>query len=250
MALPSPPPLFAVFRRELQLFEILRPVADSTVADSTVADSTVADKTAIKRLVYGAPAYVPVWTVARGLDHLSGTTHSFTIKDKQVDYTYTGAVLVAENHPQPIPIVHFSKTRYFPSALQGVRVIYSDGIQAAYFLRAAHWSRIIAKPVPVEEETADAVECDTELELEEEVKEEAPRYIIPPREPYQPEEMDPLKVGTCLSILFLFFLTAYLSSRKVEHSIVPDLDPYNPFENTCTVDNSTFFQDRFTVYYP
>ncbi len=232
MALPSPPPLFAVFRRELQLFEILRPIANAT---------------GVKRLAYGAPTHVPVWTVARGLDHLSGTTHSFTIKGKQVDYTYTGAVLVAENHPQPIPIVHLSRIRCFPSDIHGVRVVYSDGFQASYFLRAANWSRVIAKPAPADEDFADITDI---VEEEEEVKEEAPRYIIRPREPYQPEEMDPLKVGSCLTILFLFFLTAYLSSRKVEHAFVPDLDPYNPFENTCKVDDSTFFQDRFSAYYP
>ena len=242
MEQPAPPPLFAVFRRELQLFEILRPISDATVADSTAADST-----AVKRLIYGAPAYVPVWTVARGLDHLSGTTHSFIIKGNPVDYTYTGTVLVAETHPQPIPIVHFSKTRYFPTALQGVRVIYSDDIQAPYFFKAANWARVIVKPVPAEENTTEQPDTDPELEVK---PEPAPRFILRPREPYEPEECDLLKVGSCLSILFLFFLTAYLSSRKVEHSFVPELDPYNPFENTCVADEASFFQDRFTAYYP
>lgn len=225
MALPSPPPLFAVFRRELQLFEILQPVPTK-------------DGSSIQRLVYGAPAHVPVWTVAHGLDHLTGTTHTFTIKEKPVDYTYTGTVLVADNYSQPIPIVHFSKTRYFPSALQGVRVIYSDGIQSAYFFKPAHWALqpkpVLEKPAITQENTLQVVNRQPLINEEEEA----------------PEELDPLKVGSCLSILFLFFLTAYLSSRKVEHAFVPDLDPYNPFENTCTVDDSTFFQDRFTVYYP
>lgn len=220
MERPAPPPLFAVFRRELQLFEILRPVA-------ATADGTATDGSTVKRLVYGAPAHIPIWTVVHGLDHLTGTTHSFTIKDKPVDYTYTGTVLVADNHPQPIPIVHFSKTRYFPTALQGVRVIYSDGIQPAYFFKPAHW---VLQPKPVLEKPAVTQENTLQVVT-------VRRHI---NEEDTPEECDPLKVGSCLSILLLFFLTAFLSSRKAEHAFVPELDPYNPFENTCATDEAFF----------
>lgn len=246
---PAPPPLFAVFRRELQLFEILRPVAAAT-----------ADATAVKRLVYGAPAHVPVWTVARGLDHLTGTTHTFTIKDKPVEYTYTGTVLIADKtakadtHPQPIPIVHFSKTRYFPSALQGVRVIYSDGIQPAYFFKPAHWSLqpkpMLEKPAVTHENTLQVVTRQpliNEEEIAEEMDSSSNGRALSTN---HQDGGDPIKVGSCLSILLLFFITAYLSSRSVERAFVPDLDPYNPFENTCTADDTTFFQDRFSAYYP
>jgi hypothetical protein len=254
MALPSsPPPLFAVFRRELQLFEILKPVLATTNGE-------------VKRLAYGAPTHVPMWTVVRtetvypDLDCLTGTTHSFTIKGKSVEYTYTGTALVADKtansntHPQPIPIVHFSKTRYFPSALQGVRVIYSDGIQPAYFFKPAHWSLqpkpMLEKPAVTHENTLQVVTRQP-LINEEEIAEEMDRSSKGQAlSTNRQDGGDPIKVGSCLSILLLFFLTAYLSSRSVKPPLIPDLDPYNPFDTTCALEDADFFQDRFSAYYP
>lgn len=221
---------FAVFRRELQLFEILRPVAGSASAAS------------IQRLAY-ATVPVAVWSVHKGPD--AGKTEQIHIKGKPVDLISTGAVLTSENYPTPIPIVYCSKTRYFPASIKGIRVAYMDDLDAAYFSKKAYGSKALS--ITFRGDRTEVVE--EGIAAEDQATPTLPTQVYIPKPPaYEPEECDPIKVGSCLTILFLFFLTAYLSNQSLARSY--PLTPINPFEETCTANPYAFFKDPYSAYYP
>ena len=228
---------FAVFRRDLQLFEILCAVLGK--------DSS------IQRLAY-ASVPVAVWSVRRAEEERAGETEQIHIKGKPVDLVSTGAVLTAENYPNSIPIVYCSKTRYFPASIRGIRIVYMDGLDAGYFSKKTYGSKALAitfqgdRTVVVEKDEAKPVASPSpEAEVETPAI-PAPLIRRPP--PYEPEECDMVKVGSCLTILFLFFLTAYLSNQSLVRS--HPLHPLNPFEESCAADEYTFFNDPYSAYYP
>ena len=227
---------FAVFRRELQLFEILCAV--------------VGKDEQIQRLAY-ASVPVAVWSIRSTPTIPAGKTQQIHIKGKPVDLVSTGAVLTTENYPESIPIVYCSKTRYFPASIRGIRVVYMDGLDAAYFSKKTYGSKALAitfqgdRTVVVEK---DDVPPSVEPEAETPIL-PPPRYRRPPA--YEPEECDMVKVGSCLTVLFLFFFTAYRSNQSLvrSHPLHP-LNPLNPFEESCPADSYSFFKDPYSAYYP
>ena len=219
---------FAVFRRELQLFEILRPVSGSAASS-------------IQRLAY-ATVPVAVWSVHKGPD--AGKTEQIHIKGKPVDLISTGAILTTENYPTPIPIVYCSKTRYFPTSIKGIRVVYMDDLDASYFSKKAYGSKALS--ITFRGDRTEVVEegIDTEEKVE-----ELPPIVLHQPTPYEPEECDSLKVGSCLTVLFLFLFTAYLSNKSLAGTY-PHFLPLNPFEETCPANDFPIFKDPYSAYYP
>jgi hypothetical protein len=232
---------FAVFRRELQLFEILWPVAGKDGQ--------------IQRLTY-ATMPIAIWSVHKGPD--AGKTEQIHIKGKPVDLISTGAVLTTENYPNPIPIVYCSKTRYFPASIKGIRVAYMDDLDASYFSKKAYGSKALSITF-----RGDRTEVVEEGIVAEENVEELPPIVLRRPTPYEPEECDgcsatlarsdtasdPVKVGSCLTVLFLFFLTAYLSNKSLAGTY-PHFLPLNPFEETCPANDFPIFKDPYSAYYP
>jgi hypothetical protein len=115
------PKRFAIFRKEIQLFEILRP--------HYAKDGT------IQRLVYEDPLGIAVWDVCLDPTPLPPTIHSANIKGKSVEYIYTDAVLRAPNYTGSIPIVSFLRNYHFPANIRGIRVNYMDNLGPSYFTK-------------------------------------------------------------------------------------------------------------------
>ncbi len=231
---------FAVFRRDLYLFEILQPVA--------------AKDGSIQRLAYAdlpAEALGAVWSVSLGGDStLANHDREINIKGKPVHLISTGAILTTENYPEAIPIVYCSNTRYFPSSIRGIRVTYMDDLEPDYFRKKNYGSKALA--IKFRGDKAEVVEEGRLEEAGAEGAENQPNphipYIMGPRVPYDPEECDIVKATSCLAVFFLFFLVAYLSHQSNIRSAIRI--PLNPFLETCSVDDDTFFMDIYSAYYP
>ena len=171
-----------------------------------------------------------------------------------------------------IPIVYCSKTRYFPASIKGIRVAYMDDLDASYFSKKAYGSKALSITF-----RGDRTEVVEEGIVAEENVEELPPIVLRRPTPYEPEECDGrtlsnpgseqqsdgcsatlarsdtasdhMKVGSCLTILFLFFLTAYLSNKSLAGTY-PHFLPLNPFEETCPANDFPIFKDPYSAYYP
>lgn len=109
---------FAVFRKDMQLFEILRlsgPDANP------------------HKIVYEEPLGVSLWHVLRTSAPIQYATTK--INGKDAVYTCTGASLrpASNEAVEEIPIVQFLKHGHIPNNIRGVRVLYMDGLNSTYF---------------------------------------------------------------------------------------------------------------------
>lgn len=235
---------FAVFRRELQLFEILRAVVGKDgdiqrLAYAELPASAVGAVWSVRKAAQAAQASAAVETLAS-----AGSAVQLHIKGKPVDLISTGAVLTTENYPEPIPIVYCSKSRYFPTSIRGIRVSYMDGLDPAYFTKKSYGSKALS--ITFRGDRTEVVE-EGLLEAEAEPTPTPTPYVARAREPYEPEECDMVKVGSCLAVLFIFILTAYLSNKSIAHSHNHLL---HPFSDTCSIEDASFYMDPYTAYYP
>jgi hypothetical protein len=244
---------FAVFRRELQLFEILRAVVGKDggiqrLAYAELPASAVGAVWSVRKGPQAAQASAAVETLASAGSVLAsaGSAVQLHIKGKPVELLSTGAVLTTENYPEPIPIVYCSKSRYFPTSIRGIRVSYMDGLDPAYFTKKSYGSKALS--ITFRGDRTEVVEEGlVEAEAEGEAEPTPTPYVARPREPYEPEECDMVKVGSCLAVLFIFILTAYLSNKSIAHSHNHLL---HPFSDTCSAEDASFYMDPYTAYYP
>ena len=124
------PNRFAVYRKDMQIFEILRPYGAP-----------------IMKFVYEDPLGVPLW-------HVVGTgvaphTHTLSVSSRSVEWTYTGAALVNPEGTINIPIVQFNKNAHIPNTIRGVRVLYMDkAFGPAYFSKKIAVTKAVAAAEP------------------------------------------------------------------------------------------------------
>ena len=102
------PERFAIYRKDMQLFEILRPHG-----------------LPIFKFVYEDHLGVPLWHVVRNASYAVGL-QDIDVNGRNVGWTYTGAVLSSPDGAKTIPIVQFSRNGHIPTIIHGIRVLYMD----------------------------------------------------------------------------------------------------------------------------
>ena len=251
---PSPyRPHYAVYRKDYQLFEILRPIHSKK------------DPAVVQKLGYDEDLTVSTWIVCKSAEAQTQVQvqESILIKGKPVTYIYTGAELrptTAETTIEPIPIVRFLGSNHLPTTIRGIRVAYMDDLGPDYFTKkmtpgskALHIVFRGEKTVVVEdvknvedEEKEEKEEKEEDEEDGEKTKENKIHYRQVHTWPPQTEDeafCDQVKSVSFLSILCLFLIFAYYKNETLKH-------PYGPFQDTCHPDDAPFFMDPFSVAHP
>ncbi len=240
---------YAVYRKDYQLFEILRPVYSKK------------DPAVIQKFGYDDSLAVSSWIVCKSAAESARTDKEvILIKGKPVEYVYTGAELrpapasqsvphqAQEAQQQPIPIVRFLRSNHLPNTIKGIRVAYMDDLGSDYFTKktpagskALHLVFRGEKAVVMNNEEMIQEQEKKEYKTVHEPLPEAQAHVWVP----EPEDdfCDQFKHISFLSILCLFFLFAYYKNESRKY-------PYIPFKDTCHPDDAPFFMDPFSVAYP
>lgn len=239
---------YAVYRKDYQLFEILRPVYSKK------------DPAVIQKFGYDDTLAVSSWIVCKSAPE---TAHEdkevILIKGKPVEYVYTGAELrpapgqaaapgpaqteAAAAHP-PIPIVRFLRSNHLPNTIKGIRIAYMDDIGSDYFTKKTPAG---SKALHLVFRGEKAVVMNKE-ELVKEQEEKEHKAVHEPENVQVPEAedddfCDQFKNISFLSILCLFFLFAYYKNESRKY-------PYIPFKDVCHPDDAPFFMDPFSISHP
>jgi hypothetical protein len=238
-------PHYAVYRKDYQLFEILRPVYSKK------------DPAVIQKFGYDDGLAVSSWIVCKSAPKSSRTDKEvILIKGKPVEYVYTGAELrpaptqAQEAQQQPIPIVKFLRSNHLPNTIKGIRVAYMDNIGPDYFSKKTPAGSKSLHVVFRGEKAV--VMSDEELvrEYEEKEQAQAEEPVPEPQEAHvwvpQAEDddfCDQSKNLSFLTILCLFFLFAYYKNESRKY-------PYIPFKDVCHPDDAPFYMDPFTFAHP
>ncbi len=240
---PSPyMPHYAVYRKDYQLFEILRPIYSKK------------DSAVVQKLGYDEGITVSSWIVCKSAQAQPQHQETILIKGKPVAYIYTGAELRpanAETTIEPIPIVRFLGSNHLPTTIRGIRVAYMDDLGPDYFTKkmtpgskALHIVFRGEKTVVVED--VEDVKKEEILKEDEEAKEDKiHHHHVHTWTPHADDEAfcDQVKSVSFLSILCLFLIFAYYKNETLKH-------PYSPFQDTCHPDDAPFFMDPFSVAHP
>jgi hypothetical protein len=193
------PARFAVYRKDMQIFEILRPYGAP-----------------IMKFIYEDPLGVPIWHVVGS--GVAPQTYTVTVGSRSVEWTYTGAALTNPEGTLNIPIVQFNKNAHIPNTIRGVRVLYMDkAFGPAYFSKKISGKAVVA-----------AAAVDT-------VAEPCPiNYVHPQERRWYPEADDDDDVQskgiTMLSMIILFlFISMY--SNYMDQQMKNKMDPFD--EGVC-----------------
>jgi hypothetical protein len=241
-------PHYAVYRKDYQLFEILRPVYSKK------------DPAVIQKFGYDDGLAVSSWIVCKSAPESARTEkETILIKGKPVEYVYTGAELRPAPQPtskpeqeaqSPIPIVKFLRSNHLPNTIKGIRVAYMDDIGPDYFTKktpagskALHLVFRGEKAVVMNnEELVREQEEKEQAQAEEPVPEPQEAHVWVPQAE-DDDFCDQFKHISFLSILCLFFLFAYYKNESRKY-------PYIPFKDVCHPDDAPFFMDPFSVAHP
>jgi hypothetical protein len=234
---------YAVYRKDYQLFEILRPVYSKK------------DPAIIQKFGYDDGLAVSSWIVCKSAPETVYTDKEvILIKGKPVEYVYTGAELRPASAPasatqqtqQPIPIVRFLRSNHLPNTIKGIRVAYMDDLGSDYFTKktpagskALHLVFRGEKAVVMNNEEMIKEQEEKEYKTVHEPLPEAHIWVPEPEDDF----CDQFKHISFLSILCLFFLFAYYKNESRKY-------PYIPFKDTCHPDDAPFFMDPFSVAHP
>jgi hypothetical protein len=207
------PNRFAVYRKDMQIFEILRPYGAP-----------------IMKFVYEDPLGVPLWHVVGS--GVAPHTHTLTVGSKSVEWTYTGAALVNPEGTINIPIVQFNKNAHIPNTIRGVRVLYMDkAFGPAYFSKKITVKAVVvAEPAP--EPYADAA------------AEPGPiNYVHPQQRRWFPEadDDDAKSKGITMLSVFILFVFVSMYSNYMDQQMKNKMSLYgeevcydNPWKNPFT----------------
>ena len=202
------PGRFAVYRKDMQIFEILRPYGAP-----------------IMKFIYEDPLGVPIWhVVGMGVEL---ETHKLTVGSRSVEWTYMGAALTNPEHTINIPIVQFNKNAHIPNTIRGVRVLYMDkAFGPAYFSK-----KIVVKAVA----KAVAVEPDASAEPDAgAAAEPSPiNYVHPQQRQWVPEadDDDVKSKGITMLSVFILFVFVSMYSNYMDRQMKNKMDPFD--EGVC-----------------
>lgn len=186
------PDRFAVYRKDMQIFEILRPYGAP-----------------IMKFVYEDPLGVPLWHVI-GMG-VAPHAHTLTVGSKSVEWTYMGAALTNPEHTINIPIVQFNKNAHIPNTIRGVRVLYMDkAFGPAYFSKKIAVKAVAKVAVAVEEPYADAGAA-AEPYADAGAEPSPINYVHPQQRQWVPEADDDDVKSKGITMLSVFILFVFVS---------------------------------------
>lgn len=201
------PGRFAVYRKDMQIFEILRPYGAP-----------------IMKFIYEDPLGVPIWhVVSTGVDP---ETYIATVGSRSVEWTYTGAALTNPEGTLNIPIVQFNKNAHIPNTIRGVRVLYMDkAFGPAYFSKKiAVKAKAVAEPSPAAEPGPGPGPY---------IDINPINYVHPQERRWYPEadDNDVKKKGITILSMFVLFLFVSMYSNYIDQQMKNRMDPFD--EGVC-----------------
>ena len=182
------PDRFAVYRKDMQIFEILRPYGAP-----------------IMKFVYEDPLGVPLWhVIGMGVEL---ETHKLTVGSRSVEWTYMGAALTNPEGTINIPIVQFNKNAHIPNTIRGVRVLYMDkAFGPAYFSK-----KIAVKAVAVAVEPYADAGAAAEPDADAAAEPGPINYVHPQQRQWVPEADDDDVKSKGITMLSMFVLFIFVS---------------------------------------
>ena len=201
------PGRFAVYRKDMQIFEILRPYGAP-----------------IMKFVYEDPLGVPIWHVVGS--GVAPQTYTATVGSRSVEWTYTGAALTNPEGTLNIPIVQFNKNAHIPNTIRGVRILYMDkAFGPAYFSKKIS-GKAVAKPGPglvVEEPSVDTSAAEPSTI----------NYVHPQERRWYPEadDGDVKSKGITMLSMFILFVFVSMYSNYMDQQMKNKMDPFD--EGVC-----------------
>jgi hypothetical protein len=211
------PGRFAVYRKDMQIFEILRPYGAP-----------------IMKFIYEDPLGVPLWHVVGS--GVAPQTYTATVGSRSVEWTYTGAALTNPERTINIPIVQFNKNAHIPNTIRGVRVLYMDkAFGPAYFskkiaVKGKAVGKAVAEPdASAEPDAGAAAEPGADAAAE-----PCPiNYVHPQQRQWVPEadDDDVKSKGITMLSVFILFVFVSMYSNYMDRQMKNKMDPFD--EGVC-----------------